>query len=297
MRFDILHSIEYSYSRPVFLEPHDVRMRPRSCGYQTPEAFELQVTPTPAGKTNGVDADGNHLTRLWFTGEHQRLTISARSTTFTNRENPFDYLLRPEGHFLPLEYDEAESQLLAPARQRADYVSKSDPVADFAGRLRQAAGGELLSFLADLNQSLYAGFEVVRRDEGLPWAPEETLRLRHGACRDLAELFIDACRSVGVAARFVSGYQEGDTEQEKRDLHAWAEVYVPGGGWRGYDPTHGLAVANRHVAAAASVRAECAAAVIGTFRGTGATSTMQPMVQIQVSDSGRQQQRQSLSGA
>lgn len=95
---------------------------------------------------------------------------------------------------------------------------------------------------------------------------------------------MDACRAVGLGARFVSGYQEGDPEQERRDLHAWAEVYLPGGGWRGYDPTHGLAVADRHVALAAGMRPALAAPITGTFRGTGASSRMQTDIKINVSD-------------
>jgi transglutaminase-like putative cysteine protease len=74
---------------------------------------------------------------------------------------------------------------------------------------------------------------------------------------------MEICRAMGLAARFVSGYQEGDVEQDNRDLHAWAEVYLPGGGWRGYDPTHGLAVSDRHVALAASSFPSYAAAVTG----------------------------------
>lgn len=76
---------------------------------------------------------------------------------------------------------------------------------------------------------------------------------------------MEICRAIGLATRFVSGYQEGDLDQEKRDLHAWAEVYLPGAGWRAYDPTHGLAVADRHVALAASALPSYAAAVSGSI--------------------------------
>ena len=90
---------------------------------------------------------------------------------------------------------------------------------------------------------------------------------RQGACRDFAVLFIDACRCVGLAARFVSGYQDAYRSMGKRDLHAWAEVYLPGAGWRGYDPTRGLAVADHHVAVAAAADPQNAAPVTATYRG------------------------------
>jgi transglutaminase-like putative cysteine protease len=125
--------------------------------------------------------------------------------------------------------------------------------------------------------------EVTIREESEPQAPGMILAQRYGACRDLAVLFMDACRALGLGARFVSGYQEGDPDQEGRRLHAWAEVYIPGGGWRGYDPTHGPAVADRHVAVAAGMHPTFAAPITGTFRGTGVSSRMQADIQLSVS--------------
>src|SRR5262249_17936328 len=104
---------------------------------------------------------------------------------------------------------------------------------------------------------------------------------RQGACRDLAVLFIDACRCLGIAARFVSGYQEGYGSTAKQDLHAWAEVYLPGAGWRGYDPTHGLAVADRHGAVAAAPDPLNAAPVTATYRGDNVTSEMNTQVSVE----------------
>jgi transglutaminase-like putative cysteine protease len=91
---------------------------------------------------------------------------------------------------------------------------------------------------------------------------------------------MDACRALGLGARFVSGYQEGDPDQPRRYLHAWAEVYLPGAGWRGYDPSHGLAVADRHVAVAAGMRSDLAAPISGIFRGTGVSSRMQAEIRL-----------------
>ncbi|MEE2871411.1 MAG: transglutaminase-like domain-containing protein [Candidatus Latescibacterota bacterium] len=92
------------------------------------------------------------------------------------------------------------------------------------------------------------------RLEGRPMAAAETLARVRGACRDLAVLFIVICRTLGLAARFVSGYRAGAQNQQERYMHAWAEVYLPGAGWRGWDPSLGLAVAGAHVAVAMGVR-------------------------------------------
>jgi transglutaminase-like putative cysteine protease len=121
----------------------------------------------------------------------------------------------------------------------------------------------------------------VARREGTPNAPEVTLATREGSCRDLAVLFCAACRAVGVTARFVSGYEREASLQENGELHAWAEVYFHGGGWRGYDPSRGLAVADSHVAVAAAADPLLAAPVTGVYRGP-AKSTLEFEIAMQV---------------
>lgn len=110
------------------------------------------------------------------------------------------------------------------------------------------------------------------RPEGAPLPPIETLRRGEGSCRDIAVLFLAAARSQGFAGRFVSGYYAEPGNEGDFDLHAWSELYVPGGGWRGFDPTVGLAVAERHVSLAVGARPEQAAPVSGSFRGGGRSS-------------------------
>ena len=112
------------------------------------------------------------------------------------------------------------------------------------------------------------------------------LWIRLGACRDLAVLFVDCCRAEGIAARFVSGYQKGNLLSERRDLHAWPEVYLPGAGWRGFDPPppHGEAVSDVHVTMAAAAHSRDTMPVSGVFSGDGANSTLEYTVEIQVSE-------------
>ena len=110
-----------------------------------------------------------------------------------------------------------------------------------------------LAFLDRLNETLFTQIGHDIRPEGPARPPEETLKLGHGACRDVTNLFLAACRSLGVPARFVSGYQaHADTPDGRRHLHAWPEAFVAGLGWRAYDPTHGLTVSDGHVALAAA---------------------------------------------
>ena len=128
--------------------------------------------------------------------------------------------------------------------------------------------------ISSLTSFIFENFKHELREEGPAQEPDETLSRKKGSCRDFVVLFTEAARSMGFAARFVSGYTEGDLSLMQNHLHAWAEVYLPGGGWRGYDPTLGLAVADRHVVVSSGATPLEAAPVTGSFRGTGAEAIM-----------------------
>ena len=276
MRFEIEHALIYRYSQPVFLEPQTIRLRPREDGNQFVEAFELDITPQPAGLTRTIDARNNVFTYAWFHNTTEELKIVSRATVRTTRTNPFDFILDQQASTLPIEYAATDRHLLDLALTRLPHPDGSeDRVAAYARQLIEESGGNTMAFLSLLNHRLYERTRIELRDEGDPHPPARTFDQSCGACRDIAELFADVCRVVGIACRFVSGYQEGDPETNDRHMHAWAEVYLPNAGWRGFDPTHGLAVADGHVALAAAARPADAAPTTGNFRGTGATSELE----------------------
>lgn len=285
MLFSIDHTTEYRFTRPVFFEPHQLRFCPRSDGAQRLVRFDLQIDPTPAGITHSLDAEGNVVAVAWFNELHDRMVIRATSEVETFRENPYDFLVTTQNQRLPIGYQPWESQLVAPARRRSAVPIHSDPARELAEQLREASRGETVSFLSRLTETISHRFKVVHREQGTPWPPATTIEQRQGACRDLAVLWMDICRAVGLAARFVSGYQEGDADQDKRYLHAWAEVYLPGAGWRGFDPTNGLAVADRHVAVASAADPQHAAPLTATYRGSNVEAELNAHVHIEaVSD-------------
>jgi transglutaminase-like putative cysteine protease len=274
MRFEIDHLTRYEYSRAVFLEPHTFRLRPRSDTFQRLVRFQLQIEPKPVVLSEALDVEGNVVAHAWFSGMTDSLAMRVSFEAETLRPNPFDYLLVLDqtADELPLRY---RAEVLPVLSACLDSRSDADgPVARFARSVAGEVNGQVLPFLLQLSRQIHKEFDVVVREEGESWPPERTLNGRLGACRDVTVLFMECCRSLGIASRFVSGYQEGDTEVERRYMHAWAEVYIPGGGWRGYDPTHGLAVADRHIALAASAKPALAAPVSGNFRGTGVFSRM-----------------------
>ena len=281
MTFEIRHTTRYTFGKPVFLEPHLLRLRPRSDAVQRLVHFDLSVFPEPAGRSECLDLDGNCACRLWFDSATDRLEIRTVSVVETIRANPFDFLITPAtGLTLPMRYPATLVPSLKPYLEGPPSVP--DAVAKFGTELAEAVKWETLPFLSALTTRLPQQCTVVVREEGDPLPPDIVLAQRQGSCRDLTLLFIDACRAVGLAARFVSGYQEGDPDQSRRDLHAWAEVYLPGAGWRGYDPTLGLVVGDRHIALAAGPTFRDASPVTGTFRGTGATATLQADITITV---------------
>ncbi|NJK99294.1 MAG: transglutaminase family protein [Spirulinaceae cyanobacterium SM2_1_0] len=264
MLFQIQHTLTYHYSQPVTLKPQILRLRPRTDGQQTLRAFQLQLDPEPLQVADLTDLDGNAIAQLTFAQPTERLKIQVNSTVETHCTNPFNYQFDPWGLHLPPDYpSELQSQLQPYLTVPA--LATDGSTTQLAQSLYQATDGNTSAFLNALNQRLYTDCQSIIRETGEPWPPDLTWREKRGSCRDLAVLYMAACRSVRLATRFVSGYQEGDPDQDNRDLHAWVEVYVPGGGWRGFDPTHGLAVSDRHIALAASAIPRYAAPTPGGF--------------------------------
>ena len=279
VRFRIRHVTTYSFDRPIFLEPHTVRLTPRSDGSFHQTSHRLSLMPTPAGASVGLDAWGNTVHRVWFSGLTDTLRIESESEGVALRANPFDYLIDAPVQELPPRYTPTELAALSPCLA----VDPSPAVERLADRIAAAspsAGPTTPEFLSALTFALAAEHTSIVRPEGPPFDPETTLDTREVSCRDLAVLFIAACRIRGIAARFVSGYQAGDPGQTNRDLHAWVEAYLPGAGWRAYDPTLGLVVADQHVALAAAAHWEDAAPVTGNFRGTGARSGLESTIEL-----------------
>jgi len=265
MQISVVHSTVYRYEGAVFQEPHTFRLRPREDGAQHLLQYALEITPAPAGSTQCLDQDGNVVMEAWFHQPVEMLHVRSAFQIETLRHNPFDFLLSPpELANLPLVYPEPWRSPLSPSLR----PGQDGAVIEFARSLAEQAGWKTLVFLTVLNRTLFEGHRHIVRDGGPPFSPELTLRQREGSCRDLAVLFCSACWSLGIAARFVSGYEQEAAVHEQAYMHAWAEVYLPGGGWRGYDPSQGLAVSTSHVAVAASAQPQLAAPISGSYRGS-----------------------------
>lgn len=261
MIYEVEHVTRYQYSAPIFLEPHVFRLRPASNGVQHLQSFSVEVSPNPAGMAETVDSEGNPELRCWFDGLATSLEVTTRSRVEVSRSDPFAFLPLGDGA-LPYTYADDGAPTIAVYRGFAG----TEEVRRLAEMVAQQTDYRALAFLSALTTTVQARCRQVYRAEGAPMDSAQTLWRGEGSCRDLAVLFVDACRAMGFASRFVSGYFAGES-QDDGELHAWAEVYVEGGGWRGFDPTGGLAVADDHIVLAAACRSQDAAPATGSFRG------------------------------
>lgn len=283
MRYQIRHLTKYRYQQPVTLRHHVVRLRPRSDGAQQLLSFDLEVTPSPRQKSTIADLDGNSILGLWFDpAPTQQFTLVTTAEVETYRSNPFDYLAEPWATTLPVDYPTTVRTALLPYLN-SDQAPIAGGVVDLAQAIAHRVEGNVGLFLTALVAHIYETCEYTTRHTGHPWPGGITLAKKLGSCRDFAVLFMETCRAVGLAARFVSGYEEGDRTVAERDLHAWAEVYVPGGGWRGFDPTHGLSVSDRHIALVASPFPDQTLPIHGsTQEGSQVGSSLETEVRIDV---------------
>ena len=277
MRFRIQHETLYRYSAPVVFAPHVLRLNPRAQGVAV-LSRALIVHPQPAEWLDFDDAFGNRLSRVTFQGfpsDALRVESRLELETFAAADAGGDDGLAG----LPgLPWPAPVGDGLDAYRHEANGDAS---VRAFAETVAAGAGRRPLAFLEALNANLFESMDPHVRHEGAAQRAGTTLATRRGACRDITVLFLAACRSQGIPARFVSGYQaRTQTRDGQRYLHAWAEAFVPGRGWSGWDPTHGLRATEGHVALCAAPDQADTMPVQGGFYGNAHTSTLDWSLQI-----------------
>lgn len=275
MRLSVRHQLRYEYDHPVVLQPHMLYLYPRTYPYQRLQRYEVTIHPTPSKVVRNVDVEGNVQQLVYFNGPTNSLDITAEIEVDSEPFNSLDFVLFPfDAQQVPLKYPPKVRPLLETYLTREGVTPA---IETWARQLAAGAGWQTVPFLLALNNAIRQ-FTYAVREEGAAFPPEQTLTEQRGSCRDYATLYMAACRSMGLAARFVSGYLFGSAQQEHQ-LHAWAEVYLPGAGWRGFDPTENTVVVNKHIFLATSASAELTAPVSGTFTGK-ANSVLEAHVQI-----------------
>ena len=277
MLFKIKHITHYTYSSEVFLEPHLLRVVPRTDAYQTLKTFDLEISPLPTTKNEKVGLSNPHDYMLWFEGQTKELNIIATSLVEISNPNPFNFIIYPfTATQLPMRYPDFIHEQLMPYLMT---VSQSKQVGMLAKELMLDIDFQTLAFVTHLTRYIYKNFKIEPvRPNSAPISPEITLEKKAGSHKDLAYLQLALFREAGIAARYVNGYYLDD--EDKKYLHAWVEVYLQGAGWKGFDPTIGMAVGERHIVVNASNSPILTNLVIGTFRGN-AHSQLDTEIKIQ----------------
>ncbi|MCR9144083.1 MAG: transglutaminase family protein [bacterium] len=274
MKFEVHHRTEYVFSEPVFAEPHVLRLSPRPDFFARISFEEMRVDPQPAGIARVLDENGNRVIQIWFHEQIASLVFESRLSVELFDYNPFATLVAPPDALrLPIHYATNMATALQLERGSAPVDAS---VKKFAEDLAHYTNYDTFAFLSEMTSAIQRNFQYQIREYGLPHTALQTLNQNAGTCRDFTVLFIEAARAMGLAARFVSGYspilaQQSDESVGPADLHAWAEVFLPGAGWLGFDPTLGIALCGGHLPLAAAPEPAGAAPVSGSFRGRART--------------------------
>ena len=271
IRVALYHETHYRYERPITLGPQIVRLRPAPHARTPVVSYSLSVEPRGHFLNWQQDPQANFLARITFPEKVRHFRIVVDLIAEMTVINPFDFFLEPEGEHYPFQYEPWLTRDIAP------FLIREEPGPHLRAWIESVdlTRVRTIDFLVRLNQRLSQEIEYSIRLEPGVQTPEETLSSRRGSCRDSAWLLVQILRHLGIASRFVSGYLiqlkpdfkplEGPAGavQDFTDLHAWCEVYLPGAGWVGLDPTSGLFAGEGHIPLATATEPLSAAPVSG----------------------------------
>jgi uncharacterized protein (DUF2126 family)/transglutaminase-like putative cysteine protease len=275
IRVTLHHRTLYSYDHAVPLSPHEVRLRPAPHARTPIVSYSLRATPEPHFINWQQDPYGNWVARFVFPEPARELSFTVDLVANMTVINPFDFFVEQYAERYPFGYTEQLAYELAPYLTPEAAGPRLAAFLEGVRREVCRSGIGTTDFLVDLNRRAQRDIRYLVRMEPGVQSPEDTLEKASGSCRDSGWLLVQALRHLGLAARFVSGYLiqltadvkalDGPSgpERDFTDLHAWAEVYVPGAGWIGLDPTSGLLAGEGHIPLACTAVPASAAPVTG----------------------------------
>ena len=285
MRARVTHTLTYRYSAPVLLGPHRFCLKPRGHGFQRLLDFQLLVTPEPGRLYPLVAASGDEILRARFNGPADTFMVRASSLVETEPAPLLQVCLEGSEPMLPYPVGHLNGDLAGSLEGWLPNGQHDPAAVDMAQEALMGSDQRALMFLQQLVEIIQDRVKYTQRHVGPAWPAGRTLKERVGSCRDLAMLMVEACRCVGLPARFVSGYHLLEPKPESYDLHAWAEVYLPGAGWRGFDPSGIGVIDDRYITLATSSKPELTAAVTGSFSGpNGVESLMEWSIEADIQE-------------
>jgi transglutaminase-like putative cysteine protease len=260
-RYKIVHRTYYNFSAAVRLEPHALRLRPREGHELRIESSSLEITPAATLRWHR-DVDDNSVAIATFDSSANQLLIESEVIIQHYNQSPLDFLVADYAVDYPFDYTPEDRIVLLPYINFTEHTNR--------GRLQTYALLQRLS--GHIRDTLCY---QIREEPGVQ-TPAETVSCGTGSCRDFACLFMEAARRLGLASRFVSGYLHAPPSTTNFGAtHAWAEVYLPGAGWKGFDPTIGEVVGTNHIAVAVARLPDSVPPIAGSFVGpAGARASM-----------------------
>jgi len=271
-RYKILHRTYYNFSGKVWLEPHTLRLRPREGHELRIESSDLKITPS-ASLRWFRDVEDNSVAIATFDSHTDQLVIESEVIIQQYNEAPLDFLVADYAIEYPFAYKTEDMAVLSPY-MIATGQKAQDPLTDWIASIWQPGQRiQTYALLQRLCAHLQQTLVYQLREEPGVQSVADTLSRGSGSCRDSAFLFMEAARRLGLAARFVSGYLYAEPSAfNYGSTHAWAEVFLPGAGWKGFDPTIGQVVGTDHTAVAVARLPESVPPVAGSYLGPPATS-------------------------
>lgn len=266
-RIKIQHLTEYHYPVQVQLNQHKLLLRPREGHDVRIETSKLSISPEYKIKWQR-DVLGNSVAMVDFLKPTTQLIIASELVIQHYEQTPFDFNLEDYAVFYPFNYALHE-QLELSVFQTPIFTNDQYIVNQWLQQFN-LQGVETFGLLLQINQAIHQQFRYQMREEPGVQTPSYTLKNQSGSCRDYATLMIEGCRQLGLASRFVSGYLHAPaTEIGNATTHAWVEVYLPGTGWKGFDPTSGEVTGSQHIAVAVARDPETVPPVSGSFTSLG----------------------------
>ncbi len=265
-RLNISHVTEYLFAAPVSLQVHRLLLHPRESHNIRIESSALDIFPAHVVQWKR-DVLDNSVAVVRFSEMTERLLITSNVVIQHYDDNPFDFLIDDYAVIHPFAYASEEQAELALFRQPV-YPADQALVQGWLGSLGLIRPIQTFTLLDQMNRSITSQFRYQMREEPGVQTPALTLACKSGSCRDFAALFMEACHHLGLASRFVSGYLDTPlNDGSNGSTHAWAEVYLPGAGWKGFDPTSAEITGNRHIATAVARHPEAVPPVAGSYLG------------------------------
>ncbi|GAA5483107.1 transglutaminase family protein [Haloferula sargassicola] len=270
-RFNIIHRTYYTFAGPVTLGTHELRLRPRENHDLRIESCSLNISPTPEIRWHR-DIEDNSVATAEFSTTTLRLAVESEVVIQQFNQRPLDFLVAPHAAYYPFDYTSSSRSQLHPYLNQAATVDTTR-WSEWLGTVRKPGQKiQTYTLLEGITHRIHREFRYRTRDEQGVQDPEQTLALGSGSCRDFATLFIATARRLGLAARFVSGYLNAPpSSYDYGATHAWVDVYLPGAGWKGFDPTLGRIAGADHIAVAVAADPESVPPISGSFVGQPGT--------------------------